>query len=70
MNVVKVTKLNEDGSIAFEGFFPPEEAKVLLDIGVNYLLTNGMMAVNGEDEDDEDDIMDNFEPDENPPNRH
>lgn len=68
MNVVKVIKLNDDGSVAFEGHFNPEEARVILDVGINVLLSNGLLVA--QDEPDDDDIMDNFEPDENPTSRH
>jgi hypothetical protein len=64
VNVVKVIKLNDDGSVAFEGHFSPEEAKVILDVGINVLLSNGLLVAQDEPEDDDDDIMDNFDPDE------
>lgn len=57
MNVVKVTKLNDDGSVAFEGLFPPEEARLVLEVGVNVLLHQGLLA-NIEDAEEEDDIED------------
>lgn len=58
MNIVKVTSLNEDGSIAFEGFFPPDEARLVLEVGVNILLANGMLAGADGDEEETEEFLD------------
>lgn len=41
MQVVKIIKYNDDGSVMFEGNFGPNEVKYILDVGTNFLLTQG-----------------------------
>lgn len=59
MNVIKVTTINEDGSIKFEGTFGPNEVKFILESGVNILLQHGALSLMKEDddEDDEDELI-------------
>lgn len=40
-----ITTKYEDGSIAFEGTANAKEASFILNIGVNYLLSNGAMPL-------------------------
>lgn len=40
---IKITTLNEDGSIAFEGVFGQNEASLILEVGTNYLLQQGVL---------------------------
>jgi hypothetical protein len=46
---LKVTTLNEDGSIAFEGEFGPNEVRFIMEIGTNYLLQQGALPFVDED---------------------
>jgi hypothetical protein len=58
MNIIKVTTINADGSIAFEGFYGPEEVQFILEVGTNYLLHQGterLMEDEGEEEEEDDD---------------
>lgn len=58
MNVIKVTTINEDGSVKFEGYFGPNEVKFILESGVNILLQHGAISLmNEEDEAEEDDEL-------------
>lgn len=52
MNIVKVVTLNNDGSIAFEGEFGPEEVRFIMEVGVNFLLQQGALPMLGDDADD------------------
>lgn len=52
MNVLKVQKINDDGSIAFEGMFGPNEVRYILEQGVNLILQEGAATIEGLDEDD------------------
>ncbi len=47
---IKVVTLNEDGSVAFEGEFGPNEVKFIMEIGTNFLLQQGALPF-VEDED-------------------
>lgn len=60
MQLIKITQLNKDGSIAFEALLPPEEAQVLLEVGLNVMLSQGYAA---EDEEEDDEDPDLFEVD-------
>lgn len=55
MNVIKVSKINDDGSIAFEGMFGPNEVRYLLEQGVNLILQEGVATIESLDEEDLDD---------------
>ena len=66
MQLLKVTQLNDDGSIAFEALLPPEEAKLVLEVGINVLIGQGIMAGQEEEydeEEEEDDFPDIEGPD-------
>lgn len=52
MPTLKVATLNEDGTVAFEGEFGPEEVRFIMEIGVNFLLQQGALPFVGEDEDE------------------
>jgi hypothetical protein len=54
MNVIRVTKLNDDGSVAFEGALGPNEVKYLLEQGLNIVLQEGVMSIEEAVEDDDD----------------
>jgi hypothetical protein len=58
MQLLKVTQLNDDGSIAFEALLPPEEAKLVLEVGINVLIGQGIMAGQEEEYDEEEDEND------------
>lgn len=62
MNVIRVTTINEDGSVNFEGYYGPEEVRFILELGTNILLSEGSGNVTVEDEDEEEDD-DTFEVD-------
>lgn len=71
MNVVKVTKIGEDGTIEFEGVFGPNEVQFVLETGVNFLLKEGAMSVLDQQEEEEDDPFEGLVTiDENTPPRH
>lgn len=53
MDEIKVTTLNEDGSLAFEGKLNKEQTSFILGVGINFLLAQGA-EVFLDDEDDED----------------
>lgn len=62
MNVIRVTKLNDDGSVAFEGMLGPNEVRYLLEQGLNCLMQAGAEAIEGilgqeEEEDDDESIF-------------
>ena len=40
---LKVTTLNEDGSVAFEGEFGPKEVGFIMEVGTNFLLQQGVL---------------------------
>jgi len=71
MQVIRVTKLNDDGTVAFDGLLGPNEVKYLLENGLNAVMQAGVETIEGilaaEDEEDEFIEMDT---DENPPARH
>lgn len=49
---IKIKTLNEDGSIAFEGVFGQNEASLILEVGTNYLLQQGVLPFADDDEED------------------
>jgi hypothetical protein len=51
---IKVVTLNEDGSIAFEGAFGPNEVRFIMELGTNILLQQGAIPFVDEDEEDDD----------------
>lgn len=53
MQVLKVTTLNDDGSIAFEGEFGPEEVRFIMEVGTNFLLQQGALPFVEDDDDAE-----------------
>jgi hypothetical protein len=53
MNIA-IKTFNEDGSIAFEGTFNKQEASLILEVGTNFLLSQGMLGQSEDDDDDED----------------
>jgi hypothetical protein len=55
MNIIKVTTINDDGSVNFEGYYGPEEVRFVLELGTNFLLTQGANADYDEEEDDDED---------------
>lgn len=50
---IKIKTLNEDGSIAFEGVFGHNEASLILEVGTNYLLQQGVLPFTDDDEEDD-----------------
>jgi hypothetical protein len=55
---IKVTTLNPDGSIHFEGVLRQHEVSFVLEVGVNFLLANGASPfIQDEDEDIEGTIV-------------
>lgn len=57
MNVIRVTKLNDDGSVAFDGLLGPNEVRYILEEGLNFILQTGVEAIEfGNDEEDDDPI--------------
>lgn len=51
---IKVVTLNEDGSVAFEGSFGPNEVRFIMEVGTNFLLQQGVMPfVEGNNDEDE-----------------
>lgn len=63
MNIIKVTKINDDGSVNFEGYYGPEEVQFVLEVGINYLLQAGAQAGEEEEEEEDDDTFDIDAPD-------
>lgn len=58
MNVIRVTKLNDDGSVAFDGLLGPNEVRYILEEGLNFILQTGVEAIEfGNDEEDDDPII-------------
>jgi hypothetical protein len=63
MNVIRVTKLNDDGSVAFDGLLGPNEVRYLLENGLNCIMQAGAEAIEGilgdvdEDEEEEEPIF-------------
>lgn len=55
---IKVTTLNEDGSIAFEGEFGPNEVRFIMEVGTNYLLQQGALPFIEDREDSDEFIVD------------
>lgn len=57
MQVIRVTKLNDDGTVAFDGLLGPNEVKYLLESGLNCVMQAGVETIEGilaaEDEEDE-----------------
>lgn len=63
MQVVKIVKYNDDGSVAFEGEFGPNEVRYILDVGTNFLLQQGAILTEKQlDEDEIEDVFDSLEP--------
>lgn len=56
MQVIRVTKFNDDGSIAFEGNLGPNEARYVIEHGLNFVLQTGAEAIEGILEDEEDEV--------------
>lgn len=52
---IKIKTLNEDGSVAFDGVFTEQEASLILEVGTNYLLQQGVLPFADGEEDDVDD---------------
>lgn len=52
MNIIKVTKINDDGSVNFEGYYGPEEVQFILEVGTNYLMMAGAQQEEEEEDDD------------------
>lgn len=61
MQVVKIVKYNEDGSVAFEGEFGPNEVKYILDVGTNFLLQQGAILTEQQFDEAEEDDQDEFD---------
>jgi hypothetical protein len=56
VQVIKVTKFNDDGSIAFEGNLGPNEARFVIEHGLNFVLQTGAEAIEGILEEEEDEV--------------
>ena len=56
MNIIKVTKINDDGSVNFEGYYGPEEVQFILEVGTNYLMMQGSQQEEEEEDDDTFDV--------------
>jgi hypothetical protein len=71
MNIIKVTRINDDGSVAFEALYGPEEARMVLEIGTNLLIAQGLQVIveDGEEEQEFEEI-EFGDDDEITPNRH
>ena len=71
MQVIRVTKINEDGSIAFDGALGPNEVKYLLENGLNCVLQAGVETIEGImlGDDDEEELIE-LDKDEDTPRRH
>lgn len=52
MDEIKVTTLNEDGTVQFTGTLKREQVGFILGVGINYLLQQGTFALLDEDDDD------------------
>ena len=73
MRVIRVTKLNEDGSVAFDGLLGPNEVQYLLENGLNAVMQAGVEYIEqiGEEVEEEENLIPGFpNEDENPPSRH
>lgn len=62
MKVIKVTQLNEDGSVQFDGYLGPNETQYVLEQGMNVILQSGAEYIEellnqpvDEDDDESDD---------------
>lgn len=53
MDEIKVTTLNSDGSIAFQGRLNADQVSFILGVGINFLLARGAEMF---DEDEDDDL--------------
>ncbi len=51
--LIEVTTKDEEGNIAFQGRLNSREATLVLNVGINYLLANGVMPLFTGKEDDE-----------------
>ncbi len=51
--LIEVTTKDEEGNIAFQGKLNSREATLVLNVGINYLLANGVMPLFTGKEDDE-----------------
>lgn len=66
MKVIKVTQLNDDGSVAFEGALGPNETQYVLEKGFNVIMQTGAEALEGlfvEEDEDEDESFEVDGPD-------
>lgn len=45
MQVIKVTKFNDDGSVAFDGVLGPNEARYVIEQGLNVVLQTGAQTI-------------------------
>jgi hypothetical protein len=50
---IKVKTQDKEGNVIFEGTLNQEQHNYILAIGIQYLLANGAMSLDGEDEDDD-----------------
>jgi hypothetical protein len=54
---IKVTKLNEDGSVAFQGTLDAVQLEFILQTGINFLMASGasdfLDAISDSEDDDE-----------------
>lgn len=57
---IKIKTFNSDGTVAFDGVFSEQEASLILEVGTNYLLSQGVIPFTDEQLDDEDDEDGNF----------
>ena len=51
---LRIKTLNPDGSVAFDGEFDENEASLILEVGTNYLLQQGVLPFVEEADDDDD----------------
>ena len=54
METINITTLNEDGSVAFQGTLNKTQASFILGVGINFLLSEGALALQDEEDDDDD----------------
>lgn len=52
----KVKTFNKDGTVEFEGVFDANEASIIMQAGVSYLLHEGLIPFISEEEEDEEDL--------------
>lgn len=58
MKVIKVTLLNDDGSVNFEGSLGPNETQYVLEKGLNLIMQTGAETLEGVFGDDDDEAFD------------